>query len=586
MYKAMLTSILWTRYFIHIIVLTWIFITVDAFPGNSPTFKVLNESQTSEIDSATTAYRGVFWQITDIHWDQQYSVDGDETKMCHKEYSSSNVKNGVYGNYLCDSPWPLVKNAIKTMAQLESRPDFVLWTGDSSPHVSDPEPDFAVIFRTLNNVTMEMRMAFQDSVPILPVLGNHDAFPKDYYPVAGEEFYGQYLTKGGWSLVLPKDAQEDFKMGGYYEYALTSGVRVMVLNTNLYYAPNKLRQNVSDPCGQFAWMKKKLLAAREKDYKMIIAAHAPPGYFERFAVIPFFSEDYNDIYVDHLNDFGDVIMGQIYGHEHTDSFKLFSTSNGSAKSVAFLAPSVTPWYPAPVPGGTPINPSLRLFLYNSTTLLDYIQYNLNLTKAGIKSTNTNKEDKVSSDIKKETLIGEPKWEKFYQARNFYGLKSLEVSSMIELYERLHVDDNIFQAYYLLNSAGYNHGKCNSTCRKTQLCAIGNVKIQDLNICMGYLHTKVSTVNHHSMSKYPSHNGNYIIENGFPVSTNSREGYSAPYFVVILLTFGMSLMVVLTVSLAVMLIKTVLARHKRLREEGGINVTDLNIGLRPKGYRPF
>lgn len=61
---------------------------------------------------------------------------------------------------------------------------------------------------------------------------------------------------------------------------------------------------------------------------MIITAHAPPGYFERLALVPFFNISYNDAYVDLLNDFGGVILVQIYGHEHTDSFKLFSGPKG------------------------------------------------------------------------------------------------------------------------------------------------------------------------------------------------------------------------------------------------------------------
>lgn len=72
---------------------------------------------------------GQFWQITDIHWDQQYSETGDPTKMCHDEYLGSDSHNGAYGNYLCDSPWKLVKSSIQAMTQIHPLPEFVLWTG-------------------------------------------------------------------------------------------------------------------------------------------------------------------------------------------------------------------------------------------------------------------------------------------------------------------------------------------------------------------------------------------------------------------------------------------------------------------------
>lgn len=62
--------------------------------------------------------------------------------------------------------------------------------------------------------------------------------------------------------------------------------------------------------------------------QVIIAAHAPPGYFERLVFVPFFNDSYNNAYVDLLNDFGENILVQIYGHEHTDSFKLFIGPQG------------------------------------------------------------------------------------------------------------------------------------------------------------------------------------------------------------------------------------------------------------------
>lgn len=51
---------------------------------------------------------------------------------------------------------------------------------------------------------------------------------QDDFPVAGEEFYGLYLSKGGWSAVLPESAQEEFKKGGYYGYELPTGITVSI----------------------------------------------------------------------------------------------------------------------------------------------------------------------------------------------------------------------------------------------------------------------------------------------------------------------------------------------------------------------
>ncbi|XP_076065315.1 acid sphingomyelinase-like phosphodiesterase 3b isoform X2 [Oratosquilla oratoria] len=399
--------------------------------------------------------------------------------MCHKKYDDlTDSSIGYYGNYLCDSPWPLVKSAIQAMADIESSPDFILWTGDNVPHTDDPEPDFSTIFQTLSNITAELRTTFHHSIPIIPVLGNHDAYPKDDYPANLNSFYEAYLTKGGWGAVLPSAAQDEFKQGGYFAYPVRSGAMVLVVNTNLYYAYNTLGRNLKDPCGQMAWLRKKFQEAQDGEYKVIIAAHAPPGYFERSAKVPFFNRTYNDAYVDLLNEFGEVIQAQIYGHEHTDSFRIFASAKDEVRSVAFLAPSVTPWFPSMVPGGTAINPSIRLYSYNVSTIIDYKQYHLNLTKTNSKDeTQKRIEDGLSTDK------GSPVWEEFYQARTKYNLESLDPDSIVQLYSRLIKDDKLFQEYYFLNSAGYDNGICDDQCKKGQICAIAHIKIDELDRCM-------------------------------------------------------------------------------------------------------
>ena len=133
-------------------------------------------------------------------------------------------------------------------------------------------PSWDDIFITLNNVTLEIKKRFTDvsgvSVPILPVLGNHDAYPKDYYPNCPTSFFEDYLTRGGWSSVLTSAQQEQFRNGGFYSHTLENGNLVIVLNTNLYYAPNKLGTNDTDPCGQFDWLEALLKAARADDIKV------------------------------------------------------------------------------------------------------------------------------------------------------------------------------------------------------------------------------------------------------------------------------------------------------------------------------
>ena len=60
----------------------------------------------------------------------------------------------------------------------------------------------------------------------------------------------------------------------------------------------------------------------------IIAAHVPPGYFERDPYGPYFvnifgDDHYNDYFADIVTRYSHKIMAQLYGHAHTDSFRIF-----------------------------------------------------------------------------------------------------------------------------------------------------------------------------------------------------------------------------------------------------------------------
>ena len=72
-------------------------------------------------------FSGYFWQITDIHYDSLYNLNGDIYSMCH--HTDVNDPPGPFGDNLCDSPWSLVMSAVGAMKKFNPNPDFILWTG-------------------------------------------------------------------------------------------------------------------------------------------------------------------------------------------------------------------------------------------------------------------------------------------------------------------------------------------------------------------------------------------------------------------------------------------------------------------------
>ena len=89
-------------------------------------YYLFNISKTDDF----VCFAGTFWQITDIHYDANYTVSGIVKEMCHNATSNRSAKKpGKFGNYLCDSPYALMVSAITSMRNFKAKPDFVLWTG-------------------------------------------------------------------------------------------------------------------------------------------------------------------------------------------------------------------------------------------------------------------------------------------------------------------------------------------------------------------------------------------------------------------------------------------------------------------------
>lgn len=51
--------------------------------------------------------------------------------------------------------------------------------------------------------------------------------------------------------------------GGFYSQLVKPGLRVVSLNTILYYGPNKVSSNMTDPAGQFEWLENTLEKAAQ-----------------------------------------------------------------------------------------------------------------------------------------------------------------------------------------------------------------------------------------------------------------------------------------------------------------------------------
>ncbi|XP_067867711.1 acid sphingomyelinase-like phosphodiesterase 3b isoform X2 [Heterodontus francisci] len=379
--------------------------------------------------------------------------------------SSKPVTNpGKWGSYLCDSNWDLINLSIYTMKDLHPHPDFILWTGDDTPHVADEKLGEDAVLWIIGNLTHLIQEVFPGT-KVYSAMGNHDFHPKNQFPNSSHRIYNK--TAELWAPWMDHQSIAMFKKGAFYTEKLLgrSDQRIIILNTNLYYASNKLNIELSDPAGQFKWLEEVLSNAVTAKEKVYIIGHVPPGFFEKRRGISWFRQHFNIRYVEIIQKYHSVIAGQFFGHHHTDSFRMFYGDSGSPIGVMFIAPGISPWKTT-LPGveNGAINPGIRIFEYDTNTLKiqDMVTYYFNLSYAN-------------------TM--DPQWQLEYRLTEAFNVPDGAVQSMQVALDRLSNNNYYLQKYYKYNSVNYDLTECDTNCRIDQICAIKEVDFVKYDECV-------------------------------------------------------------------------------------------------------
>ncbi|XP_033107535.1 acid sphingomyelinase-like phosphodiesterase 3b isoform X2 [Anneissia japonica] len=406
---------------------------------------------------------GKFWHVTDFHYDQFYGNGIYPLSSCRDTIENGDTRQPeALGDYDCDSPWTLVNASVYAMQTIEPNPDFIIWTGDDTPHVPNSMLNEDKVLSTIFNITELLMDAFPNT-KFIPVFGNHDYHPKHQMPPNPTAFYSNVTDL--WQPWLDQfpGATDLFREKTYYT-AKIEPYRFVGLNTVFYYTNNKLTMDISDPAGQFSWLEQVLTDARRDNETVVIVGHVPPGCFERSRGKCWFYPEFNAQYIEVIQQFHDVIAFQLFAHQHDDSFRLFYDDEGKAISSLFLAPAVTPWNTS-LAGVGPNNPSVRLFTFNREDglLMNWEQYYLDLSEV----------DSADSSM----------WKREYSAIKDYDIPDVTTASLQSLVNGFETSDVLFNRYYLFNSVSYNTQPCTDECKITQLCSINQVDFTKFDKCV-------------------------------------------------------------------------------------------------------
>lgn len=404
---------------------------------------------------------GYFWHVTDFHYDFTYD---DRRISCNLPNKSATL--GLYGDFWCDSPWSLVNSSVQAMGQLhKGAVDFVLWTGDNPPHGDNSELNYTIKDGINNDTTSILKTLFQ-GIPVYAALGNHDNHPTSQFPANNTQLYNDSLAR--WSSWINDSSQDiHFRKGGYYTVKTAYGLRIISLNTNLYYTSNKAAGSDSDPGEQLAWLQSVLNASLYTHEKVLITAHLPPGVHTPRGLM-WMSDAYHKPLIALLKQYAEIVVGMHFGHDHQDGFKILKNDNGGADLPIYIAPSVTPWrykLPEGVTGPSH-NPGVRLVKYDRETgaQLDIEQYYLDLEKA-------NKD-------------GVANWELEYTASAAYDMGDISARQLLKLSESMKIiTGDAFKKYWKFYSVSPKDLlECNATCHASIVCGLTEFSMAEYNDC--------------------------------------------------------------------------------------------------------
>ncbi|KAH3787773.1 acid sphingomyelinase-like phosphodiesterase 3b [Dreissena polymorpha] len=404
---------------------------------------------------------GFFWHVTDFHYDFTYH---DRQLSCNPNAKPTNP--GQYGDFWCDSPWKLVNSSVQAMAKLKPNADFILWTGDTIVHASDKELNYEINAEVLTNIT-DLLKSVLPGVKVYASFGNHDYWPNNQFPPANNRLYNDTLDR--WESWINDSSQHNnFRKGAYYTVKTPHGLRIIALNTNLYYTSNKVTVNVSDPADQLQWLNATLAHAKTNNEPVLITAHIPPGVHTP-SILIWMHEMFHIPFVDILQTHADVIVGMFFGHDHSDGFKVLPNKSGKLTSPIFIAPSVTPWrYRIPNKIGPAHNPGIRLVEYDKATgrPLDITQYYLDLQKA-----NKNAHDH---------------WEVEYEAKKAYEIPDLTAATLANLATRIKDPGSSafknFWRFFTVSPPAELLESCLNDCHSAVYCGLTNFDMDSFRGC--------------------------------------------------------------------------------------------------------
>ena len=208
---------------------------------------------------------GTFWQVTDIHVDDEGECSGARFDNGSHLFGSFD-----YGHYGCGASMEAV-NATAAFMNATQKPDFVFFTGDV------PWSDSGIDVHEKLRESLQSRAG--PDVPVFFLLGNHDFNGHVPHGDAVKAWYATIAAE--WGKWLDPAAKAEFASLGYYSTPMpgSNRTRLVALNTEHFNhgTPSVAAGDTAvAAAAQLAWLNATLADCEAKDLTAVILGHVPP----------------------------------------------------------------------------------------------------------------------------------------------------------------------------------------------------------------------------------------------------------------------------------------------------------------------
>jgi hypothetical protein len=311
--------------------------------------------------AAAASSESVMYVFGDIHLDPFYRTP----KAVNDNATCEDPNLPEFPMIGCDSSIALMESAIEDIFQQASLDGngVMLITGDflrhrmmefDLPNVDGPAKH-AVEYELARNITFLIgstitkyqakyfRGDSKMNVVVHPnyfslVFGNEDCVPNyKFNSVANASAHPAlpHLVSGlVESGIMSQEQMESFSQCAFYATSPPgTNLLILAINTVIYSKDHQgLQGNITDPCGQLAWLEEQLNVATLNNKRVIMLGHIIPDATK-------WNATYLDAYIALMKSYTSVISAQFFGHTHM--FTFLAESDHVAPPL-FDVPGITP----------------------------------------------------------------------------------------------------------------------------------------------------------------------------------------------------------------------------------------------------